>query len=110
MWTSDREAAGRGQPPTEVTRFASDHPLSLDDEPDTLRSVAADIEYVGEKLGIATEEFTQGLYERADEIESERAEQEPPDEDDDGPWRSSESQVDDIQRMFDGLQSDLKEK
>jgi hypothetical protein len=58
---------------------------------------------------VPTDDFTQGLYVRADEIESERAEHEPPD-DDDRPWRSSESNVDDVTGMFDGLQSDLKEK
>lgn len=87
--------------------FASDHPLSSDDDPDTLRSVASDIEYVGERLGVETSELTQGLYERADELESERAEQEPPD-DDDGDWRSAGSYVDDIHAMFDELQNELK--
>ena len=33
---------------------------------------------MGERFGIATDEFTQRLYERADELESERAEHEPP--------------------------------
>lgn len=92
----------------EFVDFALDHPLRTDDEPDMLRQVAADLEYVGERLGVATEEFTQGLLERADELESERAEQEPPD-DDDGSWRSSDSYVDDVQAMFDGLQNDLKD-
>ena len=93
----------------QFVEFASDHPLSSDDDPDTLRAVASDIDYVGERLGVATDEFTQGFYERADEIESERAEPEPPD-DDEGPWRSADSYVDDVRGMFDGLQSDLKEK
>jgi hypothetical protein len=92
----------------EFADFASDHPLRTDDEPDMLRQVAADLEYVGERLGVATDKFTQGLLERADELESERAEQEPPD-DDDGAWRSSDSYVDDVQAMFDGLQNDLKD-
>jgi hypothetical protein len=90
--------------------FASDHPLESDDDPDTLRAVASDIEYIGERLGVATDDFTQGLYERADEIESERAEREPPDDDDEGPWRSARSYVDDVRGMFDGLENDLKEK
>ncbi|MGE4056453.1 MAG: restriction endonuclease [Vicinamibacterales bacterium] len=89
--------------------FASDHPLGSADDPDLLRSVASDIEYVGERLGVATNEFTQGLYERADEIESERAGPEPPD-DDEGPWRSADSHVDDVHGMFDGLRSDLKQE
>jgi hypothetical protein len=59
---------------------------------------------------LATDEFTQGLYERADEIESERAEQSPPDDDDEGRWRSADSYVGDVRGMFDGLHSDLKEK
>lgn len=89
--------------------FASDHPLRWDDDPDGLRQVAADLEYVGERLEVDTREFTQGFLERADEIESERAEQEPPD-DDERPWESSEPHVDDVQGMFDGLQSDLKDR
>lgn len=89
--------------------FASEHPLSSADDPDTLRAVAFDLEYVGERLGVATDEFIQDLYERADELESERAEPEPPD-DGERPWRSVDSYVDDVRGMFDGLQSDLKEK
>lgn len=73
-------------------------------------AVAGDIEYVGERLAVVTDEFTHGLYERASETESERAEQQPPDDDDEGSWGSAHSHVDDVQGMFDGLQSDLKEK
>lgn len=90
--------------------FAADHPLEWDDDPDVLRGAAGDIEYVGERLGIWVEHFTSGFYERADEIESERAEQEPDGEDDDWGRRSSTSYVDDVRGMFDGLESDLKEK
>ncbi len=94
----------------EFVEFLSDHPLGSDDDPDVLRSVASDIEYVGERLGVATDEFTQSFYERADEIESERSEQEPPDDDDAGSWRRADSYVDDVRGMFDGLQSDLKQE
>jgi hypothetical protein len=45
--------------------------------------------------------------ERADEIESERAEPEP-DDDYEGRW-SGDSVVDDVQGMFDSLQNDLKD-
>ena len=92
----------------EFTEFASDHPLSSDDDPDTLRGIASDIEYVGERLGVTTDGFTQSLYERADELETERAEREPPDDDDDGAWRPADSNVDDVRGMFDGLESALK--
>lgn len=74
----------------EFAEFASDHPLSSDDDPDTLRGIASDIEYVGERLGVATDMFTQSLYERADELETERAGREPPDEDEDGAWRPAD--------------------
>ena len=92
----------------EFVDFASDHPLGSDDDPDTLRSVASDIEYVGDRFGVATDEFTQGLYERADELESERAEREPPDDDDDGARRSADSYVDDVRGMFSGLENALR--
>lgn len=88
--------------------FASEYPDGPDDDPDWLRQLAADLEYVGERLQVDAQQFTQSLYERADEIESERAEQEPPD-DYEGRWNSSDSHIDDVQGMFDGLQSDLKD-
>ena len=47
------------------------------------------------------------VLERADEIETERAEPEP-DDDDEGRW-SGDVVVDDVSGMFDGLQSDLKD-
>lgn len=87
--------------------FASDHPSRWDDDPDWLHQVAADIEYVGKKLDVDTEECTQALIERAEEIEKERAEQEPP-EDDERRWERSESTVEDVQGMFESLVSDLR--
>ena len=102
--SADERDALRGQ----FLEFASDHPSKWDDDPDWLRQVAADLEYVGERLNVGTQEFTQSLAERADEIESERAEPEPPD-DYDGRWESSDSRVDDVQGMFDGLESDLRD-
>ena len=70
--------------------------------------IASDIEYVGERLGVTTDGFTQSIYERADELETERAEREPPDDDDDGAWRRADSNVDDVRGMFEGLESALK--
>ncbi len=92
----------------EFEEFASDHPFSGDDDPDTLRGVASDIEYVGERLGVATDMYTRSLYERAAELEAERAEHEPTDDDDDGAWRPTDSYVDDVRGMFDGLENALK--
>ena len=63
---------------------------------------------MGERFGIATEEFTQRLYERADELESERAERGPAIDDADGASRRADSYVDDVRGMFDGLENALK--
>ena len=77
------------------------------DQPFRVGDTAMYIETLGEAFGVDTEEHTQGLLERADEIETERAQYEP-DDDDDGGWRA-ETMVDDVQAMFDGLQSDLRD-
>jgi hypothetical protein len=94
----------RGQ----FSEFASDNPSSGDDDPDWLHQISADIEYVGKRLNVDTQECRQMLAERADEIESERAGLEPPDDREER-WESSDSDVDDVQGMFDGLARDLRE-
>jgi len=88
--------------------FASDHPANSDDDPDWIRGAVTDIEYVGERIGIDVEEYTQKLLERAEEIENDRANVSEPD-DDDRDWGGSESSDDDVQSMFEGLESDLNE-
>jgi hypothetical protein len=100
---------GVGSPQEHFSDFAADHPLEGDDEPDVLRGAAADIEYVGARLGIDVERFTRGFCERADEIESDRAEEEPDEEDDDWSRTSSTFDVDDVRGMLEGLESDLKD-
>jgi len=93
----------------EFEAFAGDYASNFDadDDPDGLRQVASDLEALGEKFGVDTQDHTQGLLERADEIETERAEPEP--EDDDGRRWSAETVVDDVQGMFAGLESDLRD-
>jgi hypothetical protein len=61
-----------------------------------------------EKFGVDAQEYTQSLLERAGELESERAQPEPDDDDYGGRW-SGHSAVDDVRGMFEGLQSDLKD-
>lgn len=77
-----------------------------DDDPDWLRQVAGDIEFVGEKLEVDVNRFTQALNDQADEIESERAEAR---FDENGPddWVSASSHVDDIDHMFQSLLHEL---
>jgi hypothetical protein len=88
--------------------FASDHPSRWDDDPGWLRQVASDLEYVGERLNVDTHPFTQPLIERADEIDSDRADSEPSD-DHEGRWNARDSRVDDVRSMFNGLASDLQD-
>ena len=52
--------------------------------------------------------YTQELYEKADEIENERAEQEPP-YDYEELWERTDNFGDDVQGMFDGLKSELRD-
>jgi hypothetical protein len=49
------------------------------------------------------------LAERVDKIETERAEEQPPEDYDDGEWEASLPPVDDVKAMFDGLGNDLRE-
>lgn len=89
--------------------FASEYADGWQDgDPDWLRQVADDLEYVGKKLKVDTQRYTQKLHGRADEIEGERAEQQPPD-DYEGRLESSDPDVDDIEGMFEGLRSDLND-
>ena len=66
------------------------------------------LENLGSRLGVDAEEYTQDLYEKADEVEAERAEEEPPDDYDREDWERTDTFLDDIEGMFDGLKSDLR--
>lgn len=79
-----------------------------DSDPDLLRGIASDLESLGEKFGVDAEGYTRGLLERADEIETERAE--PEVDADYEAWKAdSASAPDDIDGMFRGLHNDLKD-
>ena len=66
--------------------FAGDYASGWDNDsdPNWLRDIASDLERLGETFGVDTQGYTQGLLERADEVESERAEPEPDDDHDAG--------------------------
>ena len=90
--------------------FAPDYAREwdTDSDPDWLRQIAEDIEGLGKRVGVDAQRYTQDLYEKADEMESERAEQEPSD-DDERPWERADTVVDDVQGMFGDLESHLRE-
>jgi hypothetical protein len=98
---------------TQFMDFASDYASkwNSDDDPDWLREVASHLETLGETFGVNTDDETQGLLERAEEIETERAERQrdhDADDDDGAPW-TGDTVIDDVEQMFGGLQSDLKD-
>lgn len=88
-------------------QFAADYSEGWDNDPDWLRQIAADLEFVGERLDVDVTRFTGRLYTRADEIETERADMEP-DVDDRDSWESSLAYSDDVHQMFEGLREELE--
>ena len=92
---------------TQFRQFASEYSVGWDDDPDWLRQIATDLEFVGERLEVDVRCFTGQLYEKADEIENERAKMEP-NEDDGNGWGPSSSYRDDIDEMFQTLRDELE--
>ena len=91
----------------EFLEFASDYSdQGTDDDPDWLRQMANDLEFIGGKLETDVERFTTSLNEKADEIEIERGQNEP-DQDDREDWEPS-SHRDDVDDMFQSLKEDLE--
>jgi hypothetical protein len=102
-------AVDLGTAKSKFLEFASDYSDGWDDDdPDWLREVASDLEFVGEKFELEITRYTAKLHERADEIEIERAEgyhDYDPDERDD--WVPA-SYRDDVDDMFQSLRNDLE--
>jgi hypothetical protein len=89
--------------------FADDYSVGWSDQdPDWLRQVAADLEFIGGNLGIDVERFTTLLHDQADEIEMDRATSEP-EEEDRVDWEPSSSR-DDVDDMFQSLRDDLESR
>jgi len=88
--------------------FAPGYSEGWEDDPDWLRQVAADIEFVGERLAVEVESWTGRLNGRADEIEEARASQEP-DEGLGEQWRSPTVEREAVDEMFQGLLRELED-
>lgn len=89
-------------------KFASEYSVGwVDDDPDWLQQVASDIEFVGEKLEVDVRRFTQPLHKRASEIENERAETTPAENDGDR-WDPTAKYEDDVEQMFQSLRVELE--
>jgi hypothetical protein len=91
----------------DFVEFASEYSDGWDDgDPDWLRRIADDLEFVGKTLTVNVKDFTNPLYEKADEIELDRTLSEP-DENDRDEWEPSSSQ-DDVDEMFRSLREELE--
>jgi hypothetical protein len=92
---------------TKFGEFAEEYCDGWDDtDPDWLRQVCSDLEFVGEKLGVSIDYFVDPLYQRADEAENARSARSYDDDDDHG-WHQSVSYADDVDQMFQILKADL---
>lgn len=93
---------------SEFGSFAPDYASDArGDDPDWIRQVASDLEYVADRLGMDMSALAGELYAQADEIEAENAEPER-DHGDEG-WGESMPPVDNVHEMFDELRSELQE-
>lgn len=92
--------------------FCKDYDISWADEPDDLRAVATDFETVAIQISADVDTICENLTERADEWESERAEDNPEHEDGDSDdeWRGQPQESDSEGQMFEGLLNELDER
>lgn len=107
-YTGEIGAADLDGVKTQFMQFANAYSSGWDDEedPDWLRQVAANLEFVGERLQVDVTEFTDPLYQGADDVEKARADREPDGDDrDDQDFRSS--YADDVDAMFLSLRDEL---
>ena len=79
-----------------------------DDDPDMLRYLTGGLEDVGNKLEVDVIQYILDIDDRIDEIESERAQNEASDYEERN-WSNSDDEIDDVHRMFDGLENDLQD-
>jgi hypothetical protein len=87
--------------------FAPDYAEGwTDEDPDWLRDIASDFEFVGEKLELDVKGFIVSLRDKAEEIESRNPDEEP-DEDERDDWEPS-SHRDDVDDMFQSLREELE--
>jgi hypothetical protein len=94
---------------TQFLEFAKEYSQGWDDDPDWLRQIAADLEFVGGRLDVDVSEFVESLESQADAAEQERASGES-DGDDEDQWESySKDSSDDIAGMFESLREELED-
>lgn len=88
--------------------FAEEYAEGWDDvDPDWLRQVAGDLEFIGEKLSVDVDHFRDSLCETADTMENRRSGRDYYYDEDDSGWRPSTDQSDNVDCMFQSLRAEL---
>lgn len=103
--------------PQEMTRigeefesFCESYVSGWDDDPDSLRSVADEIETAGSRLGVDVGRFSQQLTRQADELEAERGESESEPDDSDDRWGTDVRADQGMELMFEALLNEIAER
>jgi Restriction endonuclease len=89
--------------------FVVDYADVSERDPDLLRGVAEEITTVGTKLMVDVSEWAEPLFEKANEIESERPD-EPEADDENRSWLDDSKALRDVDQMFEGLLREITER
>jgi hypothetical protein len=95
---------------TDFERCCRDYDAGWTDDSDWIRSVADDINSVGQKLGLDVKRFVDRLIERADEVEPERGQRPDDEEDHEDRWSEEARASLDIDLMFECLLREIAER
>jgi hypothetical protein len=94
----------------EFEEFSREYTDVWERDPDVLRSIAEEITTVGNKLGVDVSDWADPLFQKADEIVSERESDEPEPDAEDRNWPEESKALKDIDQMFEGLLREIRER
>jgi len=93
----------------EFREFSKSYTDVWESDPNVLRGIAEEITAVGKNLQVDVSEWAEPLFQKADEIESERPSDPEPD-DSDRSWLDESKALQDVDLMFEGLLREINEK
>ncbi len=94
----------------EFEEFSREYADVWERDPDILRSIAEDITRVGDKLEVDVSDWADPLFQKADEITSERESDEPEPDNEDRSWLEESKALKDVDQMFEGLLREICER
>ena len=94
----------------EFREFSKSYADVRERDPNVLRSIAEEITTVGEKLEVDVSDWADPLFQKADEIESEREPEDSEPEDLDKSWHDDSKALRDVDLMFEGLLREITER